>query len=79
MYVFKKSIVYLFGLCFHGDNNYPEYSIGEFGVYNYITYVKEFEPHDVPASSLTAFRTTDLQFFGDFIILRLLQQECKFI
>lgn len=57
MYVFKKNIVYLFGLCFNGDNNYPESSIGEFGVYDYITYVKEFEPHDVPASSMTVFRT----------------------
>lgn len=43
-----ENIVYLFGLCFHGDNNYPESSIGEFGVNNYITYVKEFKPHDVP-------------------------------
>lgn len=39
-----ENIVYFFGLCFHGDNNDPESSIGEFGVCNYITYVKEFEP-----------------------------------
>ena len=39
-----ENIVYLFGLCFHGDNNYPKSSIEEFGVYNYITYGKEFEP-----------------------------------